>query len=214
MVSPLDRVGGGEVGRGGKPSHIGITGAIYGNPHAFVVYAAAAQIGRVDQLRPGRIEFRDKGITLATNSALHGVGGGGKVARDSESGHVSVAGPIHSNPKSMLAAGAAQVGRIEQLRPGRIEFRDESHIVASGDATRFNGLHGVGGGGKVARASESGQVSVARAVHSNPVGPLTAVCETSAAQVSGIDQRRTGCIEFGYERIGEGVAVSTTLHRL
>src|SRR5881296_3597727 len=106
MVSPLDRVGGGEVGRGGKPSH--------------------------------------KGITLATNSALHGVGGGGKVAR----------------------------------------------------------------------ASESGQVSVARAVHSNPVGPLTAVCETSAAQVSGIDQRRTGCIEFGYERIGEGVAVSTTLHRL
>ena len=49
-----------------SPGHIGVARLVHGDPVADVK-ATAAQIGRIDERRAGRVELRDKGILEAAS---------------------------------------------------------------------------------------------------------------------------------------------------
>ena len=134
------------------PDHVRAAGLVHGDPVAGVrAAAAAAQIGRIDEGGPGRVELGDEDVgwavckSRARDDAKHVLAnrvlnetarGAGKVRRGGPPGHIGVAGCVHGDPLAAVIADAAQIGRIDEGGPGRVELGDEGVVEDAGAAIR------------------------------------------------------------------------------
>ena len=129
---------GGQVGGVGAAGHVGVAVRIHRDGHAPVASAiksgvdraGPADVGGIDEPVAGGIELCDEGV-LAVDLDGEEVEGalrlervhGGEVLRAGEAGHVGVPRPVHRDAHGDFAAGAAEVGRVDE-GAGRIELGD------------------------------------------------------------------------------------------
>ncbi len=102
---------------------------------------------------------------------------GRKVERRGLAGDVGVPRAVDRNAARIVEVGAAEIGRIEQRRSGRVQFEDE-RVVVVGEAARAvrrnreRSVEGAVGGRKVARLGLPDDVGVAGCIDDNAAAPI------------------------------------------
>src|SRR5206468_3869760 len=132
----------------GATRYPGVTGRVHGDVET-LIFAAAAQVGGVDQRGSRGVELGDEGISFEDRSGvapavspLERSRGCREVGRASVARQVGVAGRVHSDPRARLIAAAAEVGGVDQRGAGCIELR---HTCVGEAAIAWDGLKGPGG---------------------------------------------------------------------
>src|SRR5208282_3641296 len=201
----LQRVDGGEVGRGGIPRYVGVAGGIDSDGASIVSPSAAAQVGGGDQGGAGGVQFRHKHIITAVVSRLQRVNGG-EVGRASEPRYVGVAGGIDGDATALANRGigtlAAQVSGVDkrQGRAGELQLQHKRvSKTIDGEATA-GGLDWVNGG-EVGRGSSPRDVGIAGGIDSDAAAEVSA----TAPQVGGVDQGRAGGVQLCHKHFGRGI---------
>ena len=157
----------------------------------------ATQIGRIDEGGPGRVELGDEGVGEAASIRVlnETARRAGEVCRVGGPGHIGVAGGVHGDPVAVVLFAAAQIGRIHEGGPGRVELGDEG----VGEAASIRVLNETARrAGEVCRVGEPGHIGVAGGVHGDPVaGVLVAATQIGGPGQHGIDDERLARVVSG-----------------
>src|SRR5262249_32742219 len=138
---------------------VGVALAVQRDREGVVAVHAAvpAQVGRVEDAGPGRVQLGDEALDVAggggrDEGGLQGAGGRGEGVGLGFARDVGVAGRVHRDAVTAVVARAAQQGAVEDPRPRRVDLEGE-RLAAAGEG----GLEGAGGRGEV--AAEVGRVA-------------------------------------------------------
>lgn len=169
----------GKIGGSRQPGDVGASLAVHSHVHSERGARGTPEVGRVDQLRAGRVQLGEKSVggeiripptarvRLLERVLCREVGG----ARGP--GHVSVAVAIYRNPVAVVTSRASEEGGVDQSGTARIELGDECVPgVWSGR------LEGTGRGGEV-QGGTTGHVRVALGIH----GDVFAVIRASSSEI-------------------------------
>ena len=127
-----------EVGRVRAAGEPGVAGRVE-DEAAGRVEVRAADEGREDERRAGRVQLRDERVAVVVGRVVR-AGGGREVRRRRAAAHVGVAGAVDGEAAAAVEVGAAEEGGVDERRAGRVQLRQ-------------GGVEGaVGGGVEGARA--------------------------------------------------------------
>src|SRR5262249_1368158 len=140
------------------------------------VVAAAAEIGRVDELIARGVELRHESVGGPTKGRLNGIHRR-KVWRSGDSCDINIAGAVQRDAAREISGASTEERRINQSTCG-IQVRDEGVEPPALRRLQFVLNREIG------RARKSGHVSIARCVYRDGAGVVLIV----AAEICRIDK--------------------------
>src|SRR5262249_46332580 len=147
------------------------------------VDAAAAQVGGVDQVVPGRGQLQHEGVGGAAQLALVGPGRGREIGGLRQADDVSGAGGVHGDAVGLVQAGAPQGAGVDEAAAVGRQLGDED-VTATGSAA---GNH-ADGRGEVGGVRVAHNVRRAGGIDRNGVALVGATAaQEGAVRQAGVD---------------------------